>query len=85
MLRRVGNFVRIDMEESRYVEPTLQIFEEMLDAFGADTVGVVLQSYLRQRKADLERMLARGARIWLVKGGYWEAAELVVSQEVRYR
>lgn len=74
--RRLGNFVRIDMEESKYTESTLQIFEEMRDAFGADTVGIVLQSYLRNRGDDLERMIAGGSRIRLVKGGYWESAEI---------
>lgn len=78
---QVGNFVRIDMEESRYVEPTLQIFEEMFDSYGDDTVGIVLQSYLRQRPKDLERMLARGSRIRLVKGGYWEASEIVYRKK----
>ena len=78
---KVGNFVRIDMEESRYVERTLKIFEEMRDAYGADTVGIVLQSYLRQRKSDLERMLARGSSIRLVKGGYWESSEVVYRRK----
>jgi len=78
---KVGNFVRIDMEESRYVEGTLQIFEEMLDIYGADTVGIVLQSYLRQRHSDLQRMLAKGSRIRLVKGGYWEASDIVYRKK----
>lgn len=78
---QLGNFVRIDMEESRYVEPTLQIFEEMLDVHGADTVGIVLQSYLRQRHADLQRVLARDARVRLVKGGYWESPERVYRKK----
>jgi proline dehydrogenase len=79
--RRVGNFVRIDMEESKYTESTLQIFEEMRDAFGADTVGIVLQSYLRNREGDLERMIAGGSRIRLVKGGYWESAEVAYRRK----
>lgn len=74
---QVGGFVRIDMEESPYVERTIALFEEMRDRYGADTVGVVLQSYLRRRGGDLERLLAGGSRIRLVKGGYWESAEVV--------
>lgn len=72
-----GGFVRIDMEESAYVEPTIRLFEEMQDQFGGGTVGLVLQSYLRQRSADLDRLLDRGASIRLVKGGYRESAEVV--------
>lgn len=70
--REAGNFVRIDMEESAYTERTLILFEEMQREYGPDTVGVVVQSYLRNRRGDLERLTARGARIRLVKGGYWE-------------
>ena len=35
----------------------------------------MLQSYVRTRPDDLERVLRRGARIRLVKGGYWERPE----------
>lgn len=74
---QLGNFVRIDMEESQYTESTLQIFEEMREAFGPDTVGIVLQSYLHRCRDDLEQLIANGARIRLVKGGYWESAKTV--------
>ena len=75
--REVGNFVRVDMEESSYVPRTLALFEEMQASHGPDTVGVVLQSYLRHRGADLDRLLAGGARIRIVKGGYWESPAVV--------
>ena len=75
--RKSGGFVRVDMEESRYVEQTLRIFEAARDAHGVDAVGIVLQSYLRDRGGDLDRVLAAGSRVRLVKGGYWEAAEVV--------
>jgi len=78
---RLRNFVRIDMEESPYVKVTLKIFDEMRRSFGNDTVGIVLQSYLRQRSHDLERLIADGARIRLVKGGYWESAETVYRRK----
>ena len=67
-----GGFVRIDMEESVYVEETLRTFEQMQDHYGGGTVGVVIQSYLRDRSGDLDRLLDRGASIRLVKGGYRE-------------
>ena len=75
--RETGNFVRIDMEESPYVERTLVMFEEARAAYGADTVGIVIQSYLRDRGGDLERVIAGGSRVRLVKGGYWEPPEVV--------
>ncbi len=75
--REVGIFVRIDMEESNYVESTIRLFEEMREVYGADRVGIVLQSYLRQRRDDLEQLAAAGSRIRLVKGGYWEPPDVV--------
>lgn len=71
-----GGFVRIDMEESRYLETTLRTFEEVRDRYGAGTVGLVLQSYLRHRSGDLDRLLDRGSRIRLVKGGYREPLDV---------
>lgn len=74
---RTRSFVRIDMEESPYVERTLRLFEEMREAYGADTVGIVLQSYLRGRRGDLERLLDGGSCVRIVKGGYWESPQVV--------
>lgn len=73
----VGIFVRIDMEESAYVERTIHLFEEMLDRYGNETVGAVIQSYVRRHADDMERLIIRGASIRLVKGGYRERAEVV--------
>lgn len=79
--RDLGNFVRIDMEESPYIEVTLRLFEEMRDLYGVDTVGIVVQSYLRHRAGDLERLMAGGSRIRLVKGGYWEPPTVVYRKQ----
>jgi proline dehydrogenase len=68
---RLGLFVRIDMEESAFVEPTLRIYERLRDA-GHGNVGVVLQSYLYRAPADLERLLPRAPNVRIVKGAYLE-------------
>lgn len=70
--KELGNFVRIDMEEFKYVATTIELFEEMQTRYGNETVGLVLQSYLRDREDDLRRLIDRGARLRLVKGGYHE-------------
>lgn len=72
-----GGFVRVDMEESTYLGTTLDLFEEALARHGAATVGLVLQSYLRDRDGDLPRLLDLGASIRLVKGGYREPGSVV--------
>jgi len=66
-----GFFVRIDMENSPYSDVTLEIFETMWQQ-GYRQLGVVLQSALYRSEQDLERMIALGARVRLVKGAYKE-------------
>jgi len=72
-----GGFVRIDMEESIYVDRTIEMFEEVQQMCDGKNVGIVIQSYLRHRQGDLGRLMARGANIRLVKGGYREPREVV--------
>lgn len=64
-------FVRLDMESSAYTERTVAMVEALW-ADGYRNVGTVLQSMLRRTDDDLERMLALGARVRLVKGAYQE-------------
>ena len=68
-----GYFVRIDMEQSIWVDPTLDIFEQAWRD-GYRNVGVVLQSYLRRAAPDLARMNDLGAGVRLCKGAYRESA-----------
>lgn len=62
--------VRIDMESSAYVDPTLEIWRRVHAAHPG--VGVVIQSYLRRSLQDVERLVADGASIRVVKGAYSE-------------
>src|SRR5256885_1681034 len=68
------SFVRIDMEQSEYAERTLQLFKRTFHPEFGNTVGVVLQSYLRRTEQDVEQMIALGARVRLCKGAYQEPA-----------
>jgi proline dehydrogenase len=69
--REVGGFVRIDMEGSAYTERTMRLFTEFHDQY-PEQVGIVIQSYLHRARADIEEMIARRARVRLVKGAYAE-------------
>src|SRR5439155_357339 len=69
-----GSFVRIDMEQSEYAERTLQLFKRTFHPEFGNTVGVVLQSYLRRTEQDVEQMIALGPRVRLCKGAYQEPA-----------
>jgi proline dehydrogenase len=66
-----GFFVRIDMESSAYTDVTLQVFETIWGQ-GYKNIGIVLQSYLMRTAQDMQRVIALGARIRLVKGAYKE-------------
>jgi len=69
---RLGQFVRIDMEQSSFVESTFEIYER-LRARGHENVGVVLQAYLYRSPADLERLLPLTPNLRVVKGAYLES------------
>lgn len=67
----LGNFIRLDMEHSALVDPTLRIFRRLREA-GLDNVGTVLQSYLYRTPDDLESLLPLAPNVRLVKGAYLE-------------
>lgn len=71
----VGNFIRLDMEESARVDVTLRIYRRLREA-GHDNVGTVLQSALLRTPSDLESLLPLTPNLRLVKGAYLEAPEV---------
>jgi len=77
-------FVRIDMEGSAHTERTLDVFAELHETFG-NLTGVVIQSYLRRSRNDIERLLSQGARVRLVKGAYAEPSELAFQKMEQIR
>ena len=78
--RRVGGFVRIDMEGSAYTDVTVRLFERLHDDY-PEQVGTVVQTYLLRARADVERLLERRARLRLVKGAYAEPATVAYQDK----
>ncbi len=78
--QRAANFVRIDMESSAYVDPTLTLYRRLRDD-GIENVGIVLQSYLRRTAEDLESLLLLHPKVRLVKGAYAEAAAVAYTKK----
>ena len=76
----VGNFVRIDMEESRHVDATLRIYRSLRES-GHENVGAVLQSYLFRSEEDLAALLPLAPNLRLVKGAYLEPPEVAYPQK----
>ena len=67
----VGNFIRLDMEESTFVDATLRVFRSLREE-GHANVGTVLQSYLYRTPGDLEELLPLEPNLRFVKGAYLE-------------
>jgi proline dehydrogenase len=74
--KQYDSFVRIDMEQSSYTERTIRLFTDVLYPELRNAVGVVLQSYLRRTAADVDAMIALGARVRLCKGAYKEPEDV---------
>jgi proline dehydrogenase len=72
---QLGNFIRIDMEESSHVDGTLRIYRHLRER-GHDNVGAVLQSYLFRTEKDLAALLPLAPNLRLVKGAYLEPPEI---------
>lgn len=69
--RDLGNFVRIDMEDSSCTDRTLDIYRR-LRAEGFDNTGVVLQAYLRRTLSDIAALAPLRPSYRLCKGIYVE-------------
>jgi proline dehydrogenase len=74
-----GNLVWIDMEQSRYVDATIELYKNALKEFG--NVGLCLQSYLYRTDKDLEQLIELDARIRLVKGAYREPPSIAYKKK----
>jgi proline dehydrogenase len=77
---RRGTFVRIDMEQSAFVDATLAVYER-LRAAGHTATGTVLQAYLYRSEADLERLLPLEPNLRVVKGAYLEPTEIAYPRK----
>lgn len=73
-IRAMGGFLWIDMEDSRFTEETLALYEDLHRRH--HDVGVCLQANLKRTPKDLERILGFGGKVRLTKGAYREAAAI---------
>lgn len=75
----LGNFVRVDMESSAYVDRTLQLVTDLHARYGA--VGTVIQSYLFRSREDVEMLCERKIRVRLCKGAYLEPHSIAFKKK----
>ena len=78
----LGNFVRIDMEDSSLTQVTLDIVRRLhARPEGRAAIGIVIQAYLYRSEADIEQLLAEGVRVRLCKGAYKEPADVAFPRK----
>ena len=71
--------VWIDMEQSPYVDLTLDLFTRARKAYA--NVGVCVQAYLYRTEKDLDCLIPMGAAVRLVKGAYHEPSEIAFPKK----
>jgi proline dehydrogenase len=69
------NFVRIDMEGSKYTQRTIDVFEKV-HRFYPENIGMAIQSYLYRSKKDIIHAIENHHRIRLCKGAYKEPPDV---------
>jgi len=74
---KIGNFVRLDMEDSPYTDPTINLYKKLLSNF--ENVGIVVQSYLKRTYDDVVLLNKLNTNYRLCKGIYIE------SQSIAYK
>jgi len=74
-----GTMLWIDIEESHYVDATLEIYRAVRARQAR--IGVCLQAYLRRTPKDLASILGVGGSVRLVKGAYAEPPEIAFPRK----
>jgi proline dehydrogenase len=76
---QTGSFLWIDIEESSYVDATIDLFRRTRAAH--ERVGLCLQAYLRRTPSDIESLMPLKPAIRLVKGAYREPPEIAYPKK----
>jgi proline dehydrogenase len=69
--------VMIDMEASRYVDPTIEVYLGLRDRY--PNLGICLQAYLHRTPADVVQIARRGAIVRVCRGAYLEPPEVALG------
>ena len=72
-----GSFLWIDMEDSSYVDRTLDVYRVLKAKY--DRTGIALQAYLRRTPADIDSLMSLRPVIRLVKGAYAEPPDVAFA------
>jgi len=73
------NTLWIDMEQSAYVQTTLEIYAQARKTY--PNAGVAVQAYLRRSEKDVAALVEMGAAVRLVKGAYSEPPDIAFPEK----
>jgi proline dehydrogenase len=76
-----GIFVRFDMEDSPWVDATLDLYRIMRFDRGFENVGLVIQAYLYRSETDIRKLAQDSTRIRLCKGAYKEPPDIAFRKK----
>ncbi|MFU8772325.1 MAG: proline dehydrogenase family protein, partial [Anaerolineales bacterium] len=76
-----GTFVRIDMEDSPWVEKTLNLYRRMRADCSCENLGVVIQAYMYRSANDITSLMQDQSRVRLCKGAYKEPAHVAFPKK----
>jgi len=79
--KEVGNFVRVDMEDSPVTQITIDIFRRVEQKYGGEHVGLVVQAYLYRTGEDIKKLDEIKANLRLCKGAYFEPPEVAFPKK----
>ena len=68
--KEIGNFIRIDMEDSPYTDSTFRLYRKLKQDY--DNLGVVVQAYMKRTYDDVVVLDKLGTNYRLCKGIYIE-------------
>lgn len=69
----------IDMEQSAYVDATLELYSRVRKTHR--NAGVCVQAYLHRTEKDVDSLISMGAAVRLVKGAYNESPEIAFPKK----
>ena len=76
----LGNFIRIDMEDSPLTQDTLDLLISMYEK-NFHNVGIVIQAYLYRSEKDILLLINKGIPVRLCKGAYNEPPEIAFPRK----
>ena len=81
--KKHNNFLRLDMESSKYTEQTIQMYRYCKSKY--ENVGIVIQSYLIRSQNDIKLLANKNFNSRICKGIYKEPTSLALQDHLEIK